>query len=93
MNKQISILVLWLTFAAAALAAGIPLRPVQSSLISRAGYDPGSQTLAVEMASNADVYYYKGVPPAVYAGFLAAESKAAFFASQIKGKYPERLSP
>ena len=87
MNKQISILVLWLAFAAAALAAGIPLQPVQSSLISRAGYDPGTQVLAIQMVNSSDVYTYQDVPASIYEGLLAADSKGAYYVKNIKGRF------
>jgi hypothetical protein len=79
-------------FSTLCLAAGIVLEPVESSLISRAGYDAENQRLAIQMVENADTYYYTGVSQAVYDGFLAAESKGAYFVENIKGKYEEDMA-
>jgi hypothetical protein len=79
-------------FTTLAFAAGIVLQPVESSLISKAGYDAETQMMAVEMGVNHDTYFYKGVPQAVYDEFLAAESKGAFFVENIKEKYEESMA-
>lgn len=78
--------------ATLAMAAGIVLEPIESSLIAKAGYDAETQMMAVELVNNSDTYYYKGVPQAVYEGFLAAESKGAYFVENIKGQYEEDMA-
>jgi hypothetical protein len=92
MKKIASVIAFLLIFSVAALAAGVVLQPVESSLIAKAGYDAETQVLAVVMVSTSDTYYYKGVPQAVYDGFLAAESKGAYFVENIKGKYEEDMA-
>lgn len=78
--------------ATLAMAAGIVLEPIESSLIAKAGYDAETQMMAVELVDNANTYYYKGVPQSVYDGFLAAESKGAYFVENIKGQYEEDMA-
>jgi hypothetical protein len=92
MNKTAGICLVLVFCATLAFAAGVVLQPVESSLIAKAGYDVETQTMAVEMVSNADTYYYSGVPQSVYDGFMAAESKGAYFVEYIKGKYEEDLA-
>ena len=76
-----------LLFCVCASAADGEMKPVKSSLIEQAGYDAGSQTFAVRMHNSSDTYLYKDVPPAVYADFIAADSKGAFYVKNIKGHY------
>lgn len=59
-----------------------------SDLIGRIGYDAGKQIAYVQMLYSTDWYGYEGVPPEVFEAFQAAESKGAFFNTQLKGKYP-----
>ncbi len=79
-------------FVAATYAEGVVLQPVESSLISQAGYDPATQMMAVKLVENSDLYFYKGVPQEIYDGFVAAESKGAYFVENIKGKFDEDLA-
>ena len=39
------------------------------------------------MVNSSDVYNYQEVPASVYADFLAAESKGAFYVKNIKGQF------
>ncbi len=61
-------------------------RSMESSSIVWADYDAGARTLDLEYAGGG-VYRYFGVPPAVYAQLLAAESKGAFVNTVIKKRY------
>lgn len=61
-----------------------------SGLIGRIGYDAEKQVAYVQMLYSTDWYGYEGVPPEVFEAFRAAESKGAFFNTQLKGKYPTR---
>lgn len=79
-------------FSTPTLAAEVVLEPVESSLIARAGYDAETQIMAIQMVNNSDTYYFKGVPQAVYDGFVAAESKGVFFNENIKGQFEENLA-
>lgn len=60
--------------------------PVSSSNIARIGYDQATQILMVEFLKGS-LYQYFDVPLAVYEGFIAAESKGKYLATQIKGIY------
>ncbi len=63
--------------------------PVDSSSIASAGYAPDVSTLEVEFR-NGLLYQYFAVPKDVFDSLLAAESKGAFVATQIRGRYPFR---
>ncbi len=63
------------------------LQNVTSTVIKEVGYDPATKVLTVVMVKDNETYEYKNVPESVYKGMLAAESKGAFFAKNIKGKY------
>ena len=60
--------------------------PIQSSNLASVGYDAGTGTMELEFHSGR-VYQYFDVPPAVYQGLLAAESKGQYFHDNIKGVY------
>lgn len=68
--------------------------PVDSSSLASVGYEGGSQQLEVEFRHGA-VYLYAGVPPEVFAGLMAAESKGRYFNDHIRHAFecwqiPER---
>ena len=85
MKKIAWILASLMVFSVSALA--VDLLPVESSLIAKAGYDAAAQVLSIQMVNSSDVYNYQEVPASVYADFLAAESKGAFYVKNIKGQY------
>ncbi len=87
MKKIALLLASLMLFSAAALAADIEMKSVESSLLSKVGYDPEAKVLAVQMVNNSDTYLYKDVPQAIYDDLLAAESKGAFYVKNIKGKF------
>lgn len=61
---------------------------LESSWLDRAGYDAESRTLTIRMKNSSDVYEFQGVPEEVYRKFLDADSKGAFFATEIQNEYP-----
>ena len=87
MKKIALFLAALLIFSAVAFAADIELKAVESSFLSKAGYDPATKTLAIQMKNNSDTYLYKEVPQAVYDGLLAADSKGGYYVKNIKGKF------
>lgn len=63
------------------------MTPINSSMISAAGYDPEARELIVEFA-NGTRYSYDEVPPDLFDHFLGADSPGRFFHQRIKGVYP-----
>ena len=59
---------------------------VTSSVVRAVGYDTGTRVLEVELVSD-HVYRYRGVPPFLYEGLLAAKSKGAFFNRKIARRF------
>lgn len=57
-----------------------------SSQIARYGYEPDTQTMAVEFVRGG-LYHYFEVPPEVFEGFIAASSKGSYHHRNIKGAY------
>lgn len=62
---------------------------VQSSALSSVGYDPDARILELEFRENGGVWQYFGFSLSAYKRFINAESLGNFFATRIKGKYPE----
>jgi hypothetical protein len=60
--------------------------PVQSSSIKSHGYDPNTQTLAVEFTSG-HVYHLSGVPPEDAQAFASAPSLGSHWHANLRGKY------
>lgn len=58
----------------------------RSSLIQRAVYDPGKQTLAVTFATGR-TYLYFAVPPDIYSEFITAPSRGQYFNWRIRDQY------
>lgn len=64
--------------------------PVSSSNLRAVGYDAASQTLRVAFISSG-VYEYSGVPSAIHAGLMSANSHGSYFDAHIKkGPYRYR---
>jgi KTSC domain len=63
--------------------------PLDSSMISSAGYDPKTQTLEVEFNSG-EVYCYLDVEQEVFDGLLAADSKGRYMNGNIIDCYETR---
>ncbi len=84
-----------LTFLAAALALAEPgeiarsrikRTPVTSSNVASVGYSRHLRALEIEFTRGA-VYRFLEVPPSVYRGLIASDSKGHFIAENIRGKY------
>lgn len=60
--------------------------PVQSSSIKSHGYDPDSQTLAVQFTSG-HVYHYSGVSPEAAQAFAEAPSLGSHWHKEVRNKY------
>jgi hypothetical protein len=63
------------------------LTTVESSMIHAVGYDAATRTLEV-IFNSGGIYFYDDVPPEVYEGLMAAESKGSFMRSAILDVYP-----
>ena len=80
-------------FAALALAEAddivrsrIKRAPVMSSNVASVGYSRHLRALEIEFTRGA-VYRFLEVPPGIYRGLIASESKGRFIAENIRGKY------
>jgi hypothetical protein len=62
------------------------MQPVSSSNLAAVGYDPETQTLAIEFKSGGTYEYYD-VPQQVFDGLLSAASHGQYFQSNIRGSY------
>jgi hypothetical protein len=71
---------------------GIPMIPVESSMVDSVGYDEGRRLLQV-MFTSGQVYCYEGVPPEVFRDLLEAESKGRYMRAYIIDVYPYRRGP
>ncbi len=60
----------------------------QSSSVRAIGCDASARELFVTFDSGA--YVYRAVPPAVWSGLLAADSKGGFVNARVKGSYAFR---
>jgi hypothetical protein len=63
----------------------IPVTNSGSGNSQEVGYDEPSQELWVRFTSG--LYYYEGVPKAIYDGLLSASSFGAFLNQTVKGVY------
>ena len=59
---------------------------VNSSDIASIGYEPDTQTLAVEFHATG-MYQYFSVPQDIYDGFRETPTHGKYFYQNIKGKY------
>ncbi len=64
----------------------IPLNPVQSTNMAKAGYSEAHKILHVEF-QNGSAYRYTDVPPHIYDQLLSSRSKGSFIAKDVKGKF------
>lgn len=62
----------------------IELKPVESSNIEAAGYDPATQTLEVKFKGSGKRYRYARVAPETFSDFEKAPSKGSFFSRNIR---------
>jgi hypothetical protein len=70
----------------AAVPSAIAMRAVDSSSIAAAGYSDSRRVLRLRFVGGG-IYDYAGVPPQLYAEFLAAPSKGRFVNFRIKPYY------
>ncbi|PHI20519.1 KTSC domain-containing protein [Lewinellaceae bacterium SD302] len=75
------------------MALPILLKPVNSQMLSEAGYLPQARTLFVRFRGNGAVYAYFGVPAEVNQELLASRSIGRFMQQRIfKHYYSARIS-
>ena len=68
------------------IVSHISRQPVESSAIAKIGYSKRRHVLEIEFVNGA-VYRYLDIPIGVYRDLMAAESKARFYDSKIRGHY------
>lgn len=64
----------------------IELHDVTSTNLAKLGYDGTTRTLAVEFRNGTIVHYF-GIDPDAVQKLFGAESKGAYYAKEIRGKY------
>ena len=64
------------------------LTPVESSMIQAVGYDAKTRTLEV-IFNSGQTYCYEDVPPKIYKGLMAADSKGRYMRAEIIDVYPD----
>jgi hypothetical protein len=57
-----------------------------SSMITRAGYDPQTETMEIEFTSG-QTYTYEAVPSSVFNGLITASSPGKFYHANIKDAF------
>jgi lysyl-tRNA synthetase class 2 len=62
-------------------------RPLGSSVLLEAGYDPDDQVLELVFA-NGRIYRFEQVPELVHRRLLRAPSAGSFFNAEIRDRYP-----
>lgn len=68
----------------------ITLKPIKgSSMAKQAGYDPKTQTLAVQFHSGA-IHHYSGIDEDTHAALMAADSFGKHFNEHIKPQYESK---
>jgi hypothetical protein len=65
------------------------MQPVESSWVAAIGYDKGTEEVFIALIAGG-TYAYRPVPPAVWRGFEAAESKGTFVNDVLKRGYAYR---
>lgn len=64
----------------------IPMTPCESTHVESYGYDPASQTLAVQYKGRG-LYHYHGVRPSLYESLREAKSVGRFLGQHIYGEH------
>ena len=62
---------------------------VTSSTIASIGYDHGTSTLEVEFKGGT-IYAYGGVPAAIHAAMMRADSHGKYLNAEVKDRFPCR---
>jgi hypothetical protein len=65
----------------------IALTPCKSSNIQATGYDPATNTLAVQFKHGKKVYHYSDVPGDLHKELHKAESIGKFIGAKVVGKF------
>jgi hypothetical protein len=68
------------------IVSRISRQPVESSAIAKIGYSKRRHILEIEFVNGA-AYRYLDMPAGIYRDLMAAESKARFYDSNIRGHY------
>lgn len=68
------------------IVSRIPRQEVESRALATIGYSKRLHALEIEFRRGG-IYRYLDVPPATYQELLAADSKAHFYNTNIRGKY------
>lgn len=72
---------------------GVILRDVESSALSRVGYDKREHVLVAEFKDSGAIYAYYDVPESVYNALLDADSIGSYFYYNVRTSYAyERLN-
>lgn len=67
----------------------LPIEPVKSSNLAGMAFDSASRELFVTFLGKPDdVHVYRDVPPEIAAAMKAAPSVGAYFAKEVRGKFP-----
>ena len=75
------------------ITSHIPRKTIDSKVIASIGYSKRRHILEIEFVNGA-VYRYLQVAPSVYRDLIAADSKARYYDTNIKGNYPSvRVRP
>ena len=64
----------------------IPMFPVVSKNILSIGYNANTRTMRIEFKKNV-LYDYSAIPPELFQGMMAAESKGGFFNDNFRNKF------
>jgi hypothetical protein len=96
MNRRalsaVAALLLWACGACAdptpqhGIISRIEREPVESQALAAVGYSKRLRALEIEFRRGG-TYRYLDVPPSVHQELLAAESKAGFYNTHVRGKY------
>ncbi|MBQ0038340.1 MAG: KTSC domain-containing protein [Clostridiales bacterium] len=70
-----------------------PIYRVDSTCISRAGYNEKSLSLLLQMSGSGYWYKYSGVSPAIFSRMRSSDSVGRYYNDFIKGHYPSSRIP
>ena len=62
------------------------LHPINSSVVSAAGYDSDTRELTVQLRSGVE-YTYHDVPQEIYNGLMQSNSRGAYFVREISRSF------
>lgn len=63
------------------------MRAVKSSMLTHAGFDESTGTLALRFSSGKE-YHHTGVPRSKFESLIAAPSAGKFYNEHVRGKHP-----